>query len=217
MPGAAAPPGLRPGRPPVNQKGDFSCRGHCCVLCRFACCPRGSLPPSRGRSKCTAWGRTAARPAGWGISTTTGGSTSSPARTCTWPPTGKPIQVRTLQGSVDEQGNGYMYDFMNAAARRGWRRFAGRGFLLLAREAKRVVSQHGAGGRAVAGNGGRGERQLRTWRSVGHRQRRRGREILPGVVQTVWYEVGKLADGRRGIVVHRCRTSRTLGAWVRAT
>ncbi len=117
-------------------------------------------------------------------------------------PDWKAVQVRTLKGKVDEQGNGYMYDFMNLPLdvdgdgkldvvscswherRSVWFRNVG---LESGQWPEKVVEVNGnfeTGDLADMDNDGQLD------------------EIIPAVKTTVWYELGKLPDGTRGLVKH---------------
>ncbi len=114
----------------------------------------------------------------------------------------KPIAIRKLGGKVDGEGNGYMYDFMNIPLD-----VDGDGLLDVVScswHEKRSVwyRNTGMGGGLwpetiieVAGNFEHGD----LWDLDNDGKRN---EILPGVRGTVWYEVGRMADGTQGIVKH---------------
>jgi len=115
----------------------------------------------------------------------------------------EPVKIRTLGGSVDDNGNGYMYDFMNVPLdvdgdgrldvvscswhekRSVWFKNIGLG----AGEWPEQVVE-------INGNFEHGD----AWDidSDG-----RWDEILPGVRHTAWYEVGKRSGGPQDVVVHK--------------
>jgi hypothetical protein len=117
-------------------------------------------------------------------------------------PDWKPQKIRTLKGEVDNEGNGYYWDFMNVPLdvdgdglldvvscswhekRSEWYRNPG--------TASGEWSCH-----LVEENGNFEHGDL--WDIDGDGKRN---EILPGVTATVWYELGKLPDGKRGVVKH---------------
>ena len=111
-------------------------------------------------------------------------------------------KIRTIQGDVDEAGKGYRYDFMNLPLD-----VDGDGLLDVVScswHEKRSVwfrNTGAAGGEwpetvvEVNGNFECGE----LWDVDGDGK---ALEILPDVQRTVWYELGKLPDGKRGLVVH---------------
>lgn len=112
----------------------------------------------------------------------------------------KPLEIRKLEGEVDEAGKGYMHDFANLPLdcdgdgrldviscfwhekRSCWFRNAGAGLW-----PENVLEEDGNFETAdlvdVDGDG-------------------RAREVLPHVRRTVWYEFGKRADGSQGMVIH---------------
>lgn len=115
----------------------------------------------------------------------------------------KAVKIRTLGGSVDDQGNGYRYDFMNVPLdvdgdgrldvvscswhekRSVWYKNIGTG----AGEWPEQVIE-------VNGNFEHGD----LWDIDGDGKHD---EILPGVRHTAWYEIGRRPDGSRGVVVHK--------------
>jgi hypothetical protein len=114
----------------------------------------------------------------------------------------KPQKIRTVLGKIDEQGKGYTWDFMNAPLD-----VDGDGLLDVV-----ACSWHGmkiewyrnpgaAGGEWSANlieqNGNYEHGELWDLDNDGKAQ-----EVLPAVVGTIWYEVGKLPDGKRGVVKH---------------
>lgn len=117
-------------------------------------------------------------------------------------PEWKAQKIRTLKGKIDDEGKGYNWDFMNVPLD-----VDGDGWLDVV-----SCSWHGkqidwyrnpgpAGGPwpqtliEVDGNFEHGD----LWDIDGDGRRN---EILPGVTNTVWYELGKLPDGKRGVVKH---------------
>jgi len=114
----------------------------------------------------------------------------------------KPQQICTIQGEVDDEGKGYRWDFMNAPLD-----CDGDGLLDIV-----TCSWHGmqcewlrnpgtAGGewpRALVEKNGNYECGD-LWDIDGDGK---PLEILPHVTRTVWYEPGKLPDGKQGLIVH---------------
>lgn len=118
-------------------------------------------------------------------------------------PDWKKVQVRTLGGEVDEQGKGYMYDFMNLPLdcdgdgrldvvscswhekRSVWFRNTGPGGPQWPETVIEVKDNFEHGDLWDIDNDGRWD------------------EILPGTRGTVWYESGKLPDGKQGMLIHR--------------
>lgn len=117
-------------------------------------------------------------------------------------PDWKAVPVRKLKGQVDEQGNGYMYDFMNLPLD-----VDGDGKLDVVScswHEKRSVWYRNTGTNGglwpetvieVNGNFEHGDLWDIDNDGVAN-------EILPGVRGTVWYEIGKRPDDKRGIVIH---------------
>lgn len=117
-------------------------------------------------------------------------------------PKWKATKIRELKGSVDEQGDGYMYDFMNAPLdvdgdgrldvvscswhekRSVWYRNIGLDGTLWPETVIEVNGNFEHGDLWDIDNDGKNE------------------EILPGVKNTFWYEVGTLPGGQRGVVKH---------------
>ncbi len=118
-------------------------------------------------------------------------------------PDWKKVKVRTLKGKVDEKGNGYMYDFMNAPLD-----VDGDGLLDVVScswHEKRSVWFRNTGPKGgewpetvieVKDNFEAGE----LWDVDGDGKRD---EVVPATKTTVWYEAGKLPDGKPGMVIHR--------------
>jgi hypothetical protein len=118
-------------------------------------------------------------------------------------PEWKAVEIRKLKGKVDEQGNGYMYDFMNLPLdvdgdglldvlscswhekRSVWYRNIGDSAGLWPETVIEVNGNFEAGDLWDIDNDGVDD------------------EVLPAVRHTAWYEVGTLPDGKRGVVVHR--------------
>jgi hypothetical protein len=114
----------------------------------------------------------------------------------------KPVKIRELKGSVDEEGNGYMYDFMNLPLdvdgdgrldvvscswhekRSVWFRNTGTAGGLWPETVIEVNGNFEHGDLWDIDNDGVAD------------------EILPGVRGTVWYEIGKLPDGKQGVIKH---------------
>jgi len=113
------------------------------------------------------------------------------------------VKIRTLGGSVDEQGRGYMYDFMNVPLD-----VDGDGLLDVVScswHEKRTVWFRNTGTEGgewpmtvieVKDNFEAGD----PWDVDGDGRRD---EIVPATKGTVWYEVGKLPDGKQGMLVRR--------------
>jgi len=117
-------------------------------------------------------------------------------------PEWKAVKIRELKGSVDEQGDGYMYDFMNAPLdvdgdgrldvvscswhekRSVWFRNIGLNGRLWPETVIEVDGNFEHGDLWDVDNDGKHD------------------EILPGVRSTVWYEVGTLPGGKRGVLKH---------------
>ncbi len=117
-------------------------------------------------------------------------------------PDWKAQEIRKIQGEVDEQGKGYRYDFMNLPLD-----VDGDGLLDVVScswHEKRSVwfrNPGAAGGlwpEAVVEENGNFECGD-LWDIDGDGK---PLEILPHVQRTVWYELGKLPDGKQGLVVH---------------
>ena len=116
-------------------------------------------------------------------------------------PDWKPHKIRTLEGSVDEQGKGYYWDFMNVPLD-----VDGDGQLDVVNCEWRGTAEWfrnvGFGGgewpRTVIEKNGNFECGD-LWDIDGDG---RANEILPHTEATFWYEVGKGPDGKRGIVKH---------------
>ncbi len=116
-------------------------------------------------------------------------------------PDWKPHKIRTLEGSVDEQGKGYYWDFMNAPLD-----VDGDGRLDIVNCEWRGTAEWfrnvGFGGgewpRAVIEKNGNFECGD-LWDIDGDGK---PNEILPHTEATFWYELGKGPDGKRGLVKH---------------
>ena len=114
----------------------------------------------------------------------------------------KPRKIRTLEGSVDNAGKGYYDDFMNAAldvdgdglpdiVTCGW----------FSKRCDWYRNTGDAGGewpKTVAFQNGNFETGG-LWNLEGPGK---PPALLPNVQATVWYEVGIVADGKRGLVKH---------------
>jgi hypothetical protein len=122
------------------------------------------------------------------------------------------VEIRKLKGSVDEQGNGYMHDFMNLPLD-----VDGDGLLDVVScswHEKRSVWFRNTGTNGglwpetvIEVNGNFEHGDLWDIDNDGVAD-----EILPGVRHTSWYELGELSDGTRGIVPHTVsETSRIWG------
>ena len=111
-------------------------------------------------------------------------------------------KIRTLQGKVDDQGKGYNWDFMNAPLD-----VDGDGLLDVIScswHGKRIEWYRNLGAAdgewpaiLIEENGNYEHGDL--WDIDGDGRRN---EILPGITGTVWYEVGKTAEGKRGMIKH---------------
>jgi len=116
-------------------------------------------------------------------------------------PDWKKQKIRELKGSVDEKGDGYYWDFMNAPLD-----VDGDGLLDVvscswhAKLAEWYRNPGKKGGlwpvRLIEKNGNYECGDL--WDVDGDGK---ALEILPATKHTVWYEVGKLTDGKQGVVV----------------
>ncbi|MBI4607308.1 MAG: VCBS repeat-containing protein [Planctomycetes bacterium] len=121
-------------------------------------------------------------------------------------PDWKPRKIRTLEGSVDEKGIGYYWDFMNVPLD------------VDGDELLDVVSCSWHGMRSewyrntgLTGPSSGGEWPRATIEENGNFEcgdlwdldgDGKALEVLPHVQATVWYEVGKGQDGKRGILRH---------------
>jgi hypothetical protein len=111
-------------------------------------------------------------------------------------------QIRELQGEVDEEGKGYYWDFMNVPLD-----VDGDGWLDVV-----TCSWHSKRSDWLRNTGSRqGLWPLSLIEENGHFEHGdvwdvdgdgKAQEILPSVTGTVWYEVGKQADGQQGILKH---------------
>jgi len=112
------------------------------------------------------------------------------------------VEIRKLRGSVDEQGHGYMYDFANLPLD-----VDGDGLLDVVScswHEKRSVwyrNPGAAGGlwpeNVIEVNGNFEHAELGDIDNDGVAD-----EVLPGVRHTAWYDLGKLPDGKRGVITH---------------
>jgi hypothetical protein len=117
-------------------------------------------------------------------------------------PDWKAVKIRSIQGQIDDQGNGYLYDFMNAPLD-----VDGDGLLDVVSVSWHEKLSHwfrnpgAAGGEwaesLVEKNGNFECGAL--WDIDGDGK---ALEILPDVKRTVWYELVKTADGTQGFAVH---------------
>ena len=115
-------------------------------------------------------------------------------------PTWQPRRIRTLKGSVDEQGKGYNWDFMNAPLD-----VDGDGLLDVVScnwHGKAIEWYRNLGDAPgewpctlIEINGNFEHGDLRDIDGDG-----KALEILPGVTGTWWYELATLPDGKRGMV-----------------
>jgi len=115
-------------------------------------------------------------------------------------PNWKPVKVRTLLGSVDNKGDGYMHDFMNVpfdVDGDGWLDVVSCSW-----HDKRSTWYRNTGTNGgewpetiVEENGNFEHGDL--WDIDGDGK---ANEIVPGVRGTIWYEAGTLPDGKRGLV-----------------
>jgi hypothetical protein len=111
-------------------------------------------------------------------------------------------QIRQLEGQVDEQGKGYFWDFMNIPLD-----VDGDGWLDVI-----SCSWHGKCSTWYRNPGSGDDLWVRTLiEENGHFEHGDmwdidgdgvAQEILPSVTGTVWYEVGKTADGAQGVLKH---------------
>ena len=123
-------------------------------------------------------------------------------------PTWRARVIRTIGGEVDAAGCGYYWDFMNAPLD-----VDGDGRLDIVTcswHGKRAEWYRNPGprqgpwtGHLIEENGNYEHGDL--WDIDGDGKRL---EILPGVRETIWYEVGKLPDGTRGVVKHVVSTKK---------
>lgn len=117
-------------------------------------------------------------------------------------PDWKPVKIRELKGKVDDKGKGYFSDFANIAVD-----VDGDGLLdvvscdWFAKNATWFRNPGKKEGlweeRVIEVNGNFETADL--WDLEGKGKRT---AILPAVTRTVWYEVGKLPDGKQGMLVH---------------
>lgn len=117
-------------------------------------------------------------------------------------PEGKPVKVRTLSGSVDDQGKGYHDDFANLpldvdgdgrldVVTCGW-------FSQSVKWYRNTLGQEGDWPLMQEEKNGNYEAaQLCDIDGDGQ-----ANEILPATVTTEWFEVGKLPSGQRGLIKH---------------
>jgi hypothetical protein len=117
-------------------------------------------------------------------------------------PDWKPVKVRTLSGTVDGQGKGYYDDFMNQPldvdgdgkpdlVSCGW-------FCKCIRWYRNTLGQGGEWPEAMADESGNFEcGDLADIDGDGQ-----ARELLAHAEATLWFEVGKLDSGQRGLVKH---------------
>lgn len=122
-------------------------------------------------------------------------------------PDWKPAQIRTLSGKVDDQGKGYVDDFMNLpldvdgdgapdVVSCGW-------FSQSVRWYRNQPGQSGDWAEQVADKNGNFE----SGDLVDIDGDGRENEILGNTTATVWYEAGKTADGKQGILKHVISTN----------
>ncbi len=114
----------------------------------------------------------------------------------------KPVEICTISGEVDDAGKGYRDDFMNAPIDvdgDGWLDVAT--CTWFAKKAEWLKNPGPAGGpwerHLIEDNGNYESGELADIDGDG-----KALEILPAVQPTVWYEVGALPDGKRGMVKH---------------
>lgn len=115
-------------------------------------------------------------------------------------PDWNPVKVRTLNGSVDEKGDGYMFDFMNVpfdVDGDGWLDVVSCSW-----HEKRSTWSRNTGPKGgewpetvIEENGNFEHGDL--WDIDGDGK---ANEIVPGVRGTIWYEIGKLPNGQRGLL-----------------
>lgn len=122
-------------------------------------------------------------------------------------PDWKPTQIRTLAGKVDDQGKGYVDDFMNLpldvdgdgapdVVSCGW-------FSQSVRWYRNQPGQSGDWAEQVADKNGNFE----SGELVDIDGDGRENEILGNTTATVWYEIGKTAGGKQGLVKHVISTN----------
>ena len=118
-------------------------------------------------------------------------------------PDWKPVKIRELRGSVDEHGKGYYGDFANLAID-----VDGDGLLdvvscdWFGKNAVWFRNPGKQGGlwaeNLIEVNGNFETAELWDLEGKGH-----ATAILPTVLKTAWYEVGKLPDGKQGVIKHK--------------
>ncbi len=118
-------------------------------------------------------------------------------------PDWKPVKIRELRGSVDEHGKGYYGDFANLAID-----VNGDGLLdvvscdWFGKNAVWFRNPGKQGGlwaeNLIEVNGNFETAELWDLEGKGH-----ATAILPTVLKTAWYEVGKLPDGKQGVIKHK--------------
>jgi hypothetical protein len=114
-----------------------------------------------------------------------------------------PVKIRELSGEVDEDGSGYMYDFMNLpldvdgdgrldVVSCSWHEKRSVWFRNIGVEDGKLWPEN-----VIEVNGPFEHGEL--WDIDGDGV---ADEILPGVKHTSWYEIGKQADGKQGVLIH---------------
>jgi len=121
-------------------------------------------------------------------------------------PDWKAQKIRTIQGEIDDEGNGYLYDFMNAPLD-----VDGDGFLDVVSVSWHEKLSHWFRNPGAATQGVPGEWQRAVVEENGNFEcgglwdidgDGKALEILPDVRRTVWYELVTSSGGTRGFVVH---------------
>ena len=136
---------------------------------------------------------------------------------CISAPDWKPVKIRTLSGKVDDQGKGYVDDFMNLPLDVDGDGRLDRRVVRLVLQVRAVVSQVARHGRRVARGSGGHQRELRgrgtSWTSMATARRGRSwRTARP----RFGMKPARCRDGKRGLVKHVISDKRhelTAAAW----